>query len=146
MATTAATSATVAEVNEALNSCKDAYNKYTSLAQYIGPYANYATAVATRRGELKTALKRMDDVVETYNKDYMEHAAAGRPGFWARQGFITAGDKALGLFYLSYVVCCVMIAAYVYQNSRTPGRGIAITVLFFVVVGVMMSAAFIRFI
>ena len=141
----ATTPVTVAEVNEALNSCKDAYNKYTSLAQYIGPYADYTTAVATRRGELQTTLKRMDDVVETYNKDYMEHAAAGRPGFWARHGFTTAGDKALGLFYLAYVICCAMIAAYVYQNSRTPGRGIAITVLFFVVVGIMMSAAFIRF-
>jgi hypothetical protein len=138
--------ATVAQVTADLNTCKEAYNKYTSLKAYMTPYGDYSTAVAARRGELQAALHRMDDVIETYNKDYMEHAPSARPGFWAQRGFSTAGDKALGLFYLSYVLACAMVIAYIYQNSRTPGRGVAITILFFLIVGIMMSAVFIRFI
>lgn len=136
---------TVADVRNDLNACKEAYNKYTSLKAYMTPYGNYSAAVAARRGELQASLRRMDDVIETYNKDYMEHAPTARPGFWARRGFSTAGDKALGLFYLSYLVACVMVIMYIYQNSRTPGRGAVIAILFFFVIGVMISAAFIRF-
>jgi hypothetical protein len=136
---------TVAEVINDLNTCKEAHSKYNSLKAYMTPYGDYSAAVAARRGELQASLRRMDDVIETYNKDYMDHAPTARPGFWARRGFVTAGDKALGLFYLSYIIACAMVVAYIYQNSRTPGRGTAITVLFFLVVGVMMSAAFIRF-
>jgi hypothetical protein len=136
---------TVAEVTNDLNVCKETYSKYNSLKAYMTPYGSYSDAVAARRGELQAALRRMDDVIETYNKDYMEHAPTAQPGFWARRGFVTTGDKALGLFYLSYVLTCAMIIAYIYKNSRTPGRGALITALFFLVIGVMMSAAFLRF-
>lgn len=138
---------TRAEVYATLDEAKRKYENYQFFSKNQASNIDYAQTIKNRRVALEESLRRLDDVEGTYTKEYLERAGTGpaRPGFWASHGFITNGDWALALFYFSYVAAALMTVLYIYRNSKTPGKGVALAATFFTVIAIMITAVLLRF-
>jgi hypothetical protein len=135
---------TQVEVYNKLDEAKRKYESYQFFSKNQASNVDYAQTIKNRRLTLENSLKRLDDVEATYTKEYLERADS-RPGFLESRGLLTNADWALALFYISYIAAAVITVLYIYKNSKTPTKGVALSVAFFTVMGIMMSAVLLRF-
>jgi hypothetical protein len=126
-----------------LATVKQLQTQHSALKNRSGVFDSQISELETKRRSLENKLKSLEDVTNTYDREYLDRLEGGEsaPSFWRARGLNTTADWALAVLYFAYFFVVVVVFVYVATYSTKKVFG-SLMVLVFGFIGTMMITAF----